>query len=77
MMQDMLADMLKKAIPKEVMDLLTPENIKEMGDKVNAFVLDLQKGIEDIKIEQIEQRKLLDEMKGLLNGYADNNRNGK
>jgi hypothetical protein len=71
MMADMMADMLKKALPPEVMELLTPENIKEIGDKANAFIADLRDGINEIKLEQVNQKVLLEEMKGLLDGYGN------
>jgi hypothetical protein len=41
-MQDMLADMLKKSIPPEVMEKLTAENLKDIGDKATAFVADIR-----------------------------------
>ena len=38
MMNDMIADILKKAIPPEVMAMLTPEKMQEIGDRINATV---------------------------------------
>lgn len=48
-MSDMLADMLKKALPPEVMEMLTPENIKALGEKVNAFLIDHKEQIDRIE----------------------------
>jgi hypothetical protein len=48
-MSDMLADMLKKALPPEVMEMLTPENIKALGEKVNAFLIDHKDQIDRIE----------------------------
>jgi hypothetical protein len=38
-MDKMLADMLKRIIPQEVMDLLTPEKVKEVTEGINAYIL--------------------------------------
>lgn len=38
-MDKMLADMLKRIIPPEVMDLLTPEKVKEVTEGINAYIL--------------------------------------
>jgi hypothetical protein len=48
-MNDMLADMLKKAIPQEVQDMLTAERLKEIGDKANAFVADIRGSLDRIE----------------------------
>ena len=55
-MDDMLANMLKKALPAEVMQLLSPENVKEFGEKINAFITDIRERLERIesKLERIE-----------------------
>lgn len=38
-MDKMLADMLKRIIPQEVMELLTPEKVKEVTEGINAYIL--------------------------------------
>lgn len=38
-MDKMLADMLKRLIPQEVLDLLTPEKVKEVTEGINAYIL--------------------------------------
>lgn len=52
-MSDMLGDMLKKALPPEVMAMLTPENIKEIGDKANAFIVEVRGTLENIEDTQL------------------------
>lgn len=52
--QDMLADMLKKAIPEEVMALLTPDQIQAMGEKINAFVTDIRENFQTIIARQAD-----------------------
>lgn len=47
-MNDMLADMLKKAIPQEVMELLSKEQIEALGEKINAFVIDVRQSFQTI-----------------------------
>lgn len=51
-MQDMLADMLKKSIPPEVMEKLTAENLKDIGDKATAFVSDIRGSLDRIEATQ-------------------------
>jgi len=51
-MQDMLADMLKKSIPPEVMEKLTAENLKDIGDKATAFVADIRGSLDRIEATQ-------------------------
>lgn len=51
-MQDMLADMLKKSIPPEVMEKLTAENLKDIGDKATAFVSDIRGALDRIEANQ-------------------------
>jgi hypothetical protein len=38
-MDKMLADMLKRLIPQEVLDLLTPEKVKEVTEGIRAYIL--------------------------------------
>lgn len=52
-MNDMLADMLKKAIPPEVMELLSKEQIEAMGEKINAFVLDIRENFGTVIANQM------------------------
>ena len=51
-MNDMMADILKKIIPREVMDMLTPEKISELGEKVNAVVQDIRDRFDRIEATQ-------------------------
>ena len=37
-MDKMLADMLKRIIPQEVMELLTPEKVQEVTEGINAYI---------------------------------------
>lgn len=60
-LDNMLADMLKKALPPEVMEMLAPEKINEFGEKINAFIVDIRQGQQAInerldKIETILER---------------------
>lgn len=50
--------MLRKALPPEVMELLAPEKIKEFGEKLNAFVMDIRQGQVDIneRLDRIDER---------------------
>ncbi len=52
-MNDMLADMLKKAIPAEVMELLSKEQLEAMGEKINAFVIDVRENFVNITANQM------------------------
>lgn len=56
MMNDMIADILKKAIPPEVMAMLTPEKMQEIGDRINATVKDWNDRLD--RIEATQQRIL-------------------
>lgn len=38
-MDKMLADMLKRIIPQEVLELLTPEKVQEITEGINAYIL--------------------------------------
>jgi hypothetical protein len=49
MINDMMADMLKKAIPKEALDLLTTENIASVIRDVSAFAAELNKRLTNIE----------------------------
>ena len=57
-MQDMVADMLKKSIPPEVMAMLTPEKLKEIGEKANAFVTDIRQSLDYIKVQNATTHEL-------------------
>lgn len=37
-MDKMLADMLKRIIPQEVLDFLTPEKVQEVTEGINAYI---------------------------------------
>lgn len=51
-MSDMLGDVLKKALPPEVMALLTPENMQEIGNKANAFIHEMRSSLHSIEETQ-------------------------
>lgn len=72
MMQEMLADMLKKSLPPEVMELLTPEKIKEFGERANAFISDLRSGLDRIEAGQKETLARLENLERIV---ADDRRN--
>jgi hypothetical protein len=71
-MNDMLANMLKNIIPKETLDMLSPEKVKEVGEKVTAFVELLKSELNSIKTEQTLQRNML---VAILEKLDDNNHN--
>jgi hypothetical protein len=54
MLNDMLADMFKKALPPEVMAMLSPEKITELGEKVTAFITDVRERLDRIEEKQIQ-----------------------
>lgn len=62
MMADMLSDMLKKSLPPEVMEMLTAENIKQIGDKANAFISELRSSLTAIEDNQTLILKKLERM---------------
>jgi hypothetical protein len=51
-MEQMLAGMLKNALPAEVMELLSPEKLQEFGERINAYITDNKNGIEQILTNQ-------------------------
>lgn len=63
-MEDMLASMLKKAMPPEVAALLTPEKINEFGERINAFLVHVTTQLAAI---QGTQDEILKKMEGLEN----------
>lgn len=69
-MSTMLADILAKAIPKEVLEAMTPEKIQEYKDAVVEFVT-----VANNKLDKIEQQQgeILALLKGHGNGGNDNN----
>lgn len=48
-LDNMLADMVKKAIPPEVMELLSPEKLQEFGDKINGYIVDTRERLDRIE----------------------------
>lgn len=69
-MSDMLGDMLKKAIPPEVAAMLTPENINAIGEKANAFILEVRSTLNSIKETQSLILKRIERIEE--NGGRDN-----
>lgn len=61
---DMLADMLKKAIPAEVAALLTEEKIKGFGVQAKTFIEDLRAGLARI---EADQKVILMKLEGIEN----------
>lgn len=60
MMNDMIADILKKAIPPEVMAMLTPEKLQEIGDRFNATVTQWDERLSNIEAFQTRILELLE-----------------
>lgn len=58
-MNDMLADMLRKAIPAEVMELLSKEQIEALGEKINAFVIDVRQSFQTIIERQADDHTVI------------------
>lgn len=51
MLEKMFQDMLSKALPPEIMALLTPEKIEEMGRGINAYVLNSRESLARIEAQ--------------------------
>ena len=60
MMNDMIADILKKAIPPEVMAMLTAEKMQEIGDRINATVTQWDERFTNIEQTQTRILELLE-----------------
>lgn len=78
-MGDMLGDILKKALPPEVMAMLTPENMQDIGNKANAFIAEMRSSLKSIednqllilkKLERIEENGGRDSSNGDGDGDA-------
>lgn len=50
-MDQMLASMLGKMIPAEVLELLSPENIQELKEMAGSFVAKISEDLETIKAQ--------------------------
>jgi hypothetical protein len=61
-MEDMLAKMLQKALPPELMALLTPANIEEFGNNIAAFAAEIRERLSNIEAKQERQRATLEEL---------------
>lgn len=75
-MQDMVADMLKKSIPPEVMAMLTPEKLTEIGEKANAFVTDIRTSLDFIKAQNVTTHELQNAILAKLEATDNDNGNG-
>lgn len=53
MLNDMLADILKKALPPEVMEMLSSEKIKELGEQIKAAATNLRESLARIESNQL------------------------
>lgn len=65
-MDKMLGDMLKRAIPQEVLDLLTPEKIEELGNKISQYITStgeslarIEAGLLSIETAQVKTKETL------------------
>lgn len=56
--EDMVGNMLKKAMPPEIMEMLAPEKVREIGERLNAFVSDLRENQTAIleRLDRIDER---------------------
>lgn len=50
-MSDMFADIIKKAIPPEVLEMLSPEKLKEIGEQANGYAVYLKDHLDNIDNE--------------------------
>jgi hypothetical protein len=48
-MRTMFMEMLKDAIPPEVQEMLTPDKMQELGEKVTVFVTDVRERLDRIE----------------------------
>jgi ABC-type transporter Mla subunit MlaD len=58
----MVADILAKAIPPEVMQMLSPENIKQYGDVATGFITEVRGKLDAILASQERERATLQEL---------------
>lgn len=59
-MSDMLADVLKKSLPPEVMAMLTPENMQAFKNNAEALVMELRSGIANCQSQNTATHATLD-----------------
>lgn len=62
-LDNMLADMLKKAIPPEVAELLSPEKLNEFGEKINSYIVDTRERLEriEVQLEKLSYDRCIDQ----------------
>lgn len=72
-METMLLNVLQKALPPEVMAMLTPEKMQEMGERINAYIVDTREKLDKI-VEQNE--KIIASTKLLLERSDNEQRKG-
>ena len=70
-MSDMLGDILKKALPPEVMAMLTPENMQEFGNKANAFISEMRSSLHSIEETQTLILKKMERLENVGSNYSD------
>lgn len=58
-MQEMLVNMLKEALPQELVEMLTPEKMNELGEKITAFVVDVRERLDKLERNDGDIVKLL------------------
>lgn len=75
-MEDMIADMLRKAIPPEVMAMLTAEKLKEIGEKATAFVEDIRGSLDYIKAQNVTTHEMQSALLARIEVLENDNRNG-
>ena len=61
-MDTMLAGVLKKALPPEVMELLTAEKIKEISEGINAYIVNTRDSLERIEAQNYAILKAVEEL---------------
>lgn len=61
-MDTMLAGVLKKALPPEVLSLLTPEKIKEISEGINAYIVNTRDSLERIEAQNMVILKAIEDL---------------
>ncbi len=61
-MEKVIADVALKAIPSEIREMITQENITRVQQNISNLLTFYKESLEEIKTEQEEQRKLLEKV---------------
>lgn len=59
MLDQMIKHALEKALPPEVMALMTPEKVKEIGDAFNGYIINTRESLARIETQNAEIIRLL------------------